>query len=264
MASSTLAEVVARFSEESGKIGEFMFSLKGHSCFRRRELDLFNSALKDTDIAAVSVPKKTHPEQLLSLEETHALADVIRDRIEEAESKLNGIHDLCAEEPTYPETGPAAKLRGLFDVIVEGMMKRLTPQSSAQERSQAFQGQLLVSASPKAKIADQTKALLRDLALDHAEYRLHEQEVSALTFFVSVGKEMQLRAQSASPKSEIHIYRQGLILLVTTFDAAVFDIVRIALRTDFFGLIGKFETEKSERLSLQQIGEYGEFTDFHF
>src|ERR1022692_4843092 len=70
MASSTLAEVVARFSEESGKIGEFMFSLKGHSCFRRRELDLFNSALKDTDIAAVSVPKKTHPEQLLSLEET--------------------------------------------------------------------------------------------------------------------------------------------------------------------------------------------------
>jgi hypothetical protein len=69
------------------------------------------------------------------------------------------------------------------------------------------------------------------------------------------GRAPPVRAQSASPNSEIHIYRQGLILLMTTFDVAVFDLARAALRADFFGLISKFGNDK---LSLQEIGAFGD------
>jgi len=37
-----------------------------------------------------------------------------------------------------------------------------------------------------------------------------------------------------------HVLRQGFLLLMTAFDAAVFDLVRIAFRKKFFQIIGTF------------------------
>ncbi len=47
---------------------------------------------------------------------------------------------------------------------------------------------------------------------------------------------------------------------MTAFDAAVFDLVRVKLHNDFFGLIGMFG--KQEKVSLQEIGEAGSFDEF--
>jgi hypothetical protein len=48
---------------------------------------------------------------------------------------------------------------------------------------------------------------------------------------------------------------------MTAFDAAVFDLVRIALRHNFFGLIAYFGG-KHEKVSLEDIGEAGSFESF--
>ncbi len=56
----------------------------------------------------------------------------------------------------------------------------------------------------------------------------------------------------ATPHAEINILRWGFILLITDFKAAVFDLVRLKLRSEFFGMIGRFG--KQEKAPLQEIG----------
>jgi hypothetical protein len=53
------------------------------------------------------------------------------------------------------------------------------------------------------------------------------------------------------------VLRQGFILLLTAFDAAVFDLVRVALRRKFFTLVGAFG--KQDKISLQEIANLGSF-----
>jgi hypothetical protein len=73
-------------------------------------------------------------------------------------------------------------------------------------------------------------------------------------------KVLELVARMIQPKAEINILRQGFILLLTAFDAAVFDLVRVAFNKDFFSLIGVFG--KQEKISLQTLARYCSFDQF--
>jgi len=72
--------------------------------------------------------------------------------------------------------------------------------------------------------------------------------------------DIRLLLRVATPHAEINILRQGFILLMTAFDAAVFELVRVKLRNGFFSLIGMFG--KQEKVSLQEISQAGSFDDF--
>jgi hypothetical protein len=69
--------------------------------------------------------------------------------------------------------------------------------------------------------------------------------------------ELQLLGRVLSPETEINVLRQGFILLMTAFDAAIFDLVRVALRRKFFTLISAFG--KQDKFSLQEIAQMGSF-----
>jgi hypothetical protein len=62
-------------------------------------------------------------------------------------------------------------------------------------------------------------------------------------------------ARASRPEAEINVQRQGFILLMTAFDAAIFDLVRVALRRDFFGLVAAFG--KQDKLTLLDLGGAG-------
>jgi hypothetical protein len=73
-------------------------------------------------------------------------------------------------------------------------------------------------------------------------------------------QQMDLAARLWRPDTELSIYRQGFILLMTAFDAAVFDLVRFALRKDFFSLIASFG--KQEKIGLDELAAYQSFDAF--
>lgn len=74
--------------------------------------------------------------------------------------------------------------------------------------------------------------------------------------------DIKMLARTQHPAAEINTLRQCFILLMTAFDAAVFDLVRIALRADFFNLIQAFDKGDKERVSLADIGAAGSFEAF--
>lgn len=63
-----------------------------------------------------------------------------------------------------------------------------------------------------------------------------------------------------NPEAEINLLRQGFILLMTAFDAAVFDLMRVALRRDFFGLIAHLS--KQDKIQLKTLTDAGSFLRF--
>lgn len=68
---------------------------------------------------------------------------------------------------------------------------------------------------------------------------------------------IEILARIAQSDAEINVLRQRFVLLMTAFDAAVFDLVRIAFRKNFFQLISVFG--KQDKLSLEVIAEAGSF-----
>jgi len=73
-------------------------------------------------------------------------------------------------------------------------------------------------------------------------------------------RELDLLARVIRQDTELSVLRQGFILLMTAFDAAVFDLTRLSLRADFFGLIASFG--KQERIALEELGQFGSFEAF--
>jgi hypothetical protein len=70
--------------------------------------------------------------------------------------------------------------------------------------------------------------------------------------------QVQLLARSTRPDAVINVLRQSFILLMTAFDAAIFDLVRVALKRRFFALASAFG-KKGEKLSFQELTSHGSF-----
>jgi hypothetical protein len=69
--------------------------------------------------------------------------------------------------------------------------------------------------------------------------------------------ELKLVARVASPDAEINLLRQGFLLLTTAFDAAIFDLIKLKFRKDFFPLIGVFG--KQDKVSFTRFEKAGSY-----
>ena len=99
-----------------------------------------------------------------------------------------------------------------------------------------------------------------DYAIRSAEYLTSYRKFDALAYVLDKFTEFEFALRLTELETEVSILRQGFVLLMTTFDAAVFDLVRVAVRNDFFGAIGTFST--GEKLSLATFHKYKDFESF--
>ena len=96
-------------------------------------------------------------------------------------------------------------------------------------------------------------------AIRSAHYLVLEEEWHDLQSVISQLKYIDIMIKMSSKDEQLSIVRQGFILLMTAFDATVFDLARIALNKNFFGLIGFFG--KSDKIPLDTLGNYNSFDD---
>lgn len=99
-----------------------------------------------------------------------------------------------------------------------------------------------------------------DFAIQSAIYLLKTRKFDELQFVTEKADEIEIALRMLKPETEINVLRQGFILLMTIFDATVFDLTRVALQKDFFRLIGIFG--KQEKVSLESFGKYDDFEKF--
>ena len=133
-----------------------------------------------------------------------------------------------------------------FDQEMEGVM---SSQLAAEAATRLHC--LVVKHLPAAEVVEAMRSGL---------YHWLDDRVRELEGIIAEFEAVRVVARAAAPDAEINILRQGFILLMTAFDAAVFDLVRVALRRKFFALAGAFD--KHDKVPLSKIADAGNFHEF--
>jgi hypothetical protein len=77
-----------------------------------------------------------------------------------------------------------------------------------------------------------------------------KQQIEYMGICLKIGKE----------QANLGVFRQGFINLTTIFDATIFDLVRTALKKNFFELIGSFRSD--DRIPLKDFNRYHSYEEF--
>lgn len=101
---------------------------------------------------------------------------------------------------------------------------------------------------------------LADYSIEGALYLIPARKINKLREVLYVIEDVEIAVRMSRTDTEINILRQGFITLTTIFDATVFDLMRVALRRDFFNLIASFG--KQDKVSLDKISKYSSLEEF--
>jgi len=124
-----------------------------------------------------------------------------------------------------------------------------------EERQQIEQVNLESAGDPDFEPVDPDEILPR--ACEYARYLLMGKKAQELSEALRTIDDIEIIRELSRPQTILNARRQGFIVLMTIFDATLFDLVKLALKSDFFKLIAHFG--EGEKISLQELGEYGSF-----
>jgi hypothetical protein len=255
----TLAEKLlqthTRYEEEQCNISGYLTAVSEHACFSRHELDTLNATLAAVGLTPIPFNGKLN----LTPSDTCALIEPIREAGRNALAMFQQGVGTEPPLPPYPSSEAAGEHRRSFFIVFD-LLKQLAFRTQPDDKIRELFITLYSHLSPlKEHTTPELMTELADYAVEMMRHHLYHQRLGHFAWLLTEPGKMITRARSVLPTAETNIHRQTFLLLVMAFDAAVFDLMRIALQADFFGLIGKVSKEK---FSLAEIAEYGSFEAF--
>ena len=92
-----------------------------------------------------------------------------------------------------------------------------------------------------------------EYSVESALYLKQARKLNDLRWALDASEDVDITVRMFRSDTEINILRQGFITLTTILDATVFDLMRVALRKDFFNQIVLF-ADKQDKLSVNKFG----------
>jgi len=93
-------------------------------------------------------------------------------------------------------------------------------------------------------------------SIESAKYLNLKKEYDDLEYLIDHLRYIDVMLKMSNDSENLSFIRQGFILLITVFDATVFDLIKVLLNDHFFKNIGRFSKEK---ISLESLKEYNDF-----
>jgi hypothetical protein len=252
----SVSDIRARFGVEKAHIDKFVGFLQSKSAIHDHEVSEIRGVLRSWNLAAPSVRDETKrgPSGYTQLECADLLKMIdelkleLDSAIDEAHSLLN---DTSINDDGIEEMSP------LTSEWVNYLLENYS-HSDLRNSREGIIYQCLIQAEREDNDAhEQTDAKLLDRAITYAILMNAFRKYKALKSVKGKLAEFQLRAKVTEPDSQINVLRQGFILLMTAFDAAIFDLVRFALQKKFFSLVVSFG--KQESIKYQDLAQAGGF-----
>ncbi len=257
------SEVGYRFHDQQEYIERYIRFLRAKSTIHDQQVMELNAILRRVHVAPLPTRDYDRTAEPYSPEEMTELLVAIRKVDPEVFQTILGHEQRLDDTPSLGLDGPAAPyLDGLHE-WVDYFVDRLSDDPRDEDIEGAIRDAMREAETVDQELDEEDRTPLDALrallttAVDHAVYVKIRQRVDAMVYARQQFEEIELLAHVARPDTEINVLRQGFILLMTAFDAAVFDLVGIAFRKKFFPLIGIFG--KQEKISLQTIGDAGSF-----
>ena len=262
----TAWEIRRRFHDEQDYIERFTCFLRAKSTIHDHQVLELNRILQRVHINPLPTRSYGRTAEPYSQEDTTALLAAIRKVEPEVYQTILG-HEQCLDDiPDFGLDGPAAGHLHLLDEWIDYVLDRLPYDVEEQDEDAILRAAMQEhetvdqDVDEEDRISPDALRALITTAIEHAKHIQVRRQVDAMVYAREQFADLELLARVARPDAEVNVLRQGFLLLMTAFDAAMFDLVRIAFRNKFFLLIGTFG--KQEKVSLEGIGEAGSFEAF--
>lgn len=165
--------------------------------------------------------------------------------------------------PLITSRGTVVEYGSYFDEWIGFLMQQLSEQPAPKEIEGIRRNALREAKEQTDRAEGITDKVIEDVfedALDTVLDIKRRAKGGALQKVLDQFAELRLIARVGTPHAEINVLRQGFILLMTAFDAALFDLMRLKLHKDFFRLIGILG--KGDKISFTDVAKTGSFDDF--
>lgn len=259
----TANEVRLRFLDERSYIERYTWFLHATSTIHDHQILDLNRIFKRVHIQPLPTRSYDRTAEPYSDNETDSLLTAIR-RIEPEVYQTILGHEQCLDDiPDLGLSGPAADYLDRLDEWIDYILERLPYDPEDQDEDAILEAAMAEyetvdqDLDEEERIPPDALRALVSTAIEQAKHIQVRRQVDAMVYAREQFAVFDLLARAAKPDAEINVVRQGFLLLMTAFDAAVFDLVRIAFRRKFFQIIGAFG--KQEKVSLEGIGEAGSF-----
>ncbi|MHA1279565.1 MAG: hypothetical protein ACTSQ8_20375 [Candidatus Helarchaeota archaeon] len=250
-----------RFHEEQDYLQKYVEFLQDKMAVSKTEIGEISNILSRHDILKLE-PSKTWtswevPYELSELEniygQLNGAKENIKNSIAEVEKELNATK--------VPEGLNSVDMRSYEGELIQFMLHGLegdqTPENIDTVREDALFQSKKLAEMEDLEIPDES---IIDFAIQSAIYILKYRKLSELEFVSEKFDDIEIALRMQRPEAEINVLRQGFILLMTIFDATVFDIMRVAIQKDFFKLIGV--VGKKDKFPLECLDKYNTFDEF--
>jgi hypothetical protein len=259
----TASEIRDRFHAEQDYIERYTRFLSAKSTIHDRQVQELNQILQLVKIDPLPTRSYSRTAEPYSQEETTALLDAIGKVEREVYATIVAQEQSLDPLPSPGLDGPAAGYLDQLGEWIHYVLNRLPHDPEEQDENTILRVALReyeradLDLDEEDRIPPDALRALVLTAIEHAKNIRVRQQVDAMVYAQEQFANLELLARVARPDAEVNALRQGFLLLMTAFDAAVFDLVRIAFRKKFFQLIGRFG--KQEKVPLEEIGKAGSF-----
>lgn len=255
-----------RFHDEQEYIERYVRLLRTKSTLHDQQVADLNRILKRVVVDPLPTRSYERIGEPYSQKELDELVAAIRRAEPEVYQTILGHEQGLDNIPSFGLDSPAApymdRLHDLIDYFVDQMSDDPEEDDDDAMFKNAFREAQEADAAldEEDRMAPEVWRHLLSMALDHARHIWVRKRVDAMVYARQQFEEIEVLARMATPDAEINVLRQGFVLLMTAFDAAVFDLTRIAFREKFFDLVGAFG--KQDKVTLEGVGEAGSFEAF--
>lgn len=232
------AEIQSRFVAEQEYIQRFLHFLRVKGSLRDEQIREVSNVLRQNGLPELPARgdwRRSHDPYLP--EETAALVAVIesiRPALELAVTEAHAHLSMLEAPRGLRAIDVRSTLGEWIQYFVEALGGHVTQAAIEQAVDDAKQMQ----AQAVREHGDDYIEVLSDeeiqYAIDSALFLLADRKLAGLLYVQDRFLEFDLAHRLASPDAGLNVLRQGFLLLMTAFDAAVFDLFRVGLSRDFF------------------------------
>lgn len=254
-------DIAQRFSEEREEIQGFVSLLLAELPLRDLQIQQINRTLRRFEIEQLPV---RHPEREcydFTREEVADLLKAVPKTVAGIDEAWDDYDARRGFVPTLLHEPAATENLSLLLEWTDFFLRRISRDPDDEEIIGLIDAVLRDAESKQHAMEMENQLPLEELhellhlAAETAKNDRLEENIADLRAVQRKIEELPLRGKVSIPGDQIHALRQGFILLMTAFDAAVTDLIRAGLRNDFYRRIRLFGDK--EKVSLEEIAEAG-------
>ena len=256
------ADIQKRFCDEQQEIQRYVEVVRARADFTEPELVAIARLLERNDLLDAPVPEvregsgiRSYRKAIAKLERWPEKYEArVQGELEEAKACVTTLGD----PPRLPDGNWVAPVDEWVDCMTERLRDDTSPGQVQYLREEGLRHMQQNADEESDPTLVEPEVI--DFAIQAALYQVAVQKVHDLSYVLDSLTQLGTLRRIGSRRAAIHILRQGFMLLMTAFDAAMFDLLRIALRDHFFSLIGSVGQKGTMRYS--DMSRYSSFEDF--